>query len=74
MNLESIHELKMLTLRLQNKSHWINSKAAKCGLKTLVLILEGRKEERKKGGWKKTEQHLGNEGNIESFEQSTSQS
>lgn len=64
MNLESIHELKMLTFCLQNKSHWINSKAAKRRLKTLVLILEGRKEEWKKGGRKKTEQNLGNEGNI----------
>lgn len=64
MDLESIHELKMVTLWLWNKSHWVTSKAAKCRLKTLVLILEGRKEERKKGGRKKTEQNLGNEGNI----------
>ena len=47
MNLESICDLKMRPLWLQNKGNWIHSKAAKCRLKTLFLILERRKEERK---------------------------
>ena len=47
MNLESIQELKMLTLWLQNKGSWMNSKIAKGGLKTLILIPEGRKGRKK---------------------------
>ena len=62
MNLASTHELKMLSLQLQNKDNWLNSIRDTClnaGKK------EGRKERKEEGGRKKrNNRNLINEGNI----------